>query len=40
VLLHLIDELEICGIRTLAEARKFRVRQNSRQSAMQLALDS
>ena len=40
VLLHLIDELEICGIRTLAEARKFRARHNSGCPELQLALDS
>lgn len=40
VLLHLIDELEIRGVRTLAEARKFRARHNSGQPEMQLAFDS
>ena len=45
VLLHLIDELEICGVKTLAEARKFRARQTparqtGAQPELQLALDS
>jgi DNA polymerase III epsilon subunit-like protein len=40
VLLHLIDELEIRGVRTLAGARKFRERRNSQQPELQLAFDS
>ena len=40
VLLHLIEELEIRGVRTLAETRKFRARENSTQPELQLAFDS
>ena len=40
VLLHLIDELEIRGVRTLGEARKYRARRNREQPELQLAFDS
>jgi DNA polymerase III epsilon subunit family exonuclease len=40
VLVHLIDELEIRGVKTLAEARKFRARHNSGKPELQLAFDS
>ena len=40
VLLHLIDELKIRGVKTLAEARKFRARRNSQQRELQLAFHS
>ena len=39
VLLHLIEELEISGVSSLAEARKFRARQNANQPELQLTLD-
>lgn len=40
VLLRMIDELEIRGVRTLAEARKFRARRNSARPELQLAFDA
>lgn len=40
VLIHLLDELEIRGVKTLGEARKFRARYDRRQSELQLAFDS
>ena len=40
VLLHLLDELEMRSVKTLAEARKFRARHNERQSELQLAFNS
>ena len=39
VLLHLLDELEMRSVKTLAEARKFRIR-HGRQSELQLAFNS
>jgi len=39
ILLRLLDELEIHGVRTLAGARKFQLRKQGR-AAMQLALDA
>src|SRR5205807_8902421 len=39
ILLRLLDELEIHGVRTLAGARKFHLRKHG-QAALQLALDS
>lgn len=39
LLLRLLDELEIHGVRTLAEARKFRLRRQAERE-MQLAFDS
>ena len=40
VLLHLLDELEINGVETLGEARKFRARYSRRQPELQLAFAS
>jgi DNA polymerase III epsilon subunit family exonuclease len=40
VLLHLLDELEMRGARTLRDARKLRVNDSSRQTALQLAFNS
>jgi len=40
VLLHLLDELGMRSVKTLAEARKFRARHNERQSELQLAFNS
>lgn len=40
VLLGLLDELEIHGVRTLAEAREFRVGKRAHRQELQLALDS
>ena len=40
VLLHLLDELERRSVKTLAEARKFRSRESTRPSDLQLAFDS
>ena len=39
VLLRLLDELEICGVQTLADARVFR-RRDDKQMEFELALDS
>ncbi len=39
ILLRLLDELEIHGVRTLKESRKFRLRKHAK-AAMQLALDA
>ena len=40
VLLRLLDELEIHGVRTLAQAREFRVGKRSHRQELQLAFDS
>jgi DNA polymerase-3 subunit epsilon len=40
VLLHLLDELEIRGIKTLGGALKFRARERTPQLELQLALDA
>jgi DNA polymerase III epsilon subunit-like protein len=40
VLSHLIDELEIRGVTTLGEARKYRARRNSEHSELQLAFEA
>ncbi len=40
VLLNLLDELEINGVGTLGEARKYRARYARRQAELQLAFDS
>jgi DNA polymerase-3 subunit epsilon len=40
VLLHLLDELEVRSVKTLAEARKFRARETAQQSELQLAFDA
>ena len=40
VLLHLLDELETRGIKTLGATRKFRAREYARQHELQLAFDS
>jgi len=40
VLLHLLDELEIRGVRTLGEARKFRAPRKARAPLLELAIDS
>jgi len=40
VLLHLLDELEICGVRTLSEARKFRAADSPARADLELTFDS
>jgi len=40
VFLRLLDELEIHGVRTLSEARKFRLPAHWKRAEPQLALDT